>query len=397
MAWLALLALTPFIAKLHLMWGKRPNLNSIQPGHSIALWVTSSMEHARQDVPEIQLHVNLWRLEAAANGLEFSALDLGIMVLKAGLDHTVSLYLPFTVNAAAVIDLAKLLQTPEIAVAIFNENVRLSPTAGNVSEFIINIPDPLTCWKIASNEINFSPVNSERGGIHSVGTILTFDSKVFASSSSDQARYVRLRIKLDANGLEAFFTKYDPVDRGLLSGFDEIEVVDFRFNEKRNLPKDVVRQMDHLPNVTQINYFVIRGITEDLILFHQDPKKSRTLESSVWTKYVYVDADITSQLRNAIIYYWKSEYKSGGFKDFNALSKFRNRKTGLRSIVAYVAWALAIGAVGGWISTALPSLESYGSAAGKALGIPRGTPDLSQAHRASPETQVAPGATARDK
>jgi hypothetical protein len=317
--------------------------------HSIAIWYSRKNGAALDAVAQLTLHVNLWRLESRSNGLDVTALDLGFWVTKALCVDKVYLYVPFVVTADAIVDLGRLLMDTEIATAIFSDNVQVHPSAPNTSKFSMEVgTQNLSCWKLdVGADFSLRVIATD-------GVILEFDQQVFDVASDMDVRYVRFRINLTGAGREAFFTRYDPADRSLLSGYEEIEVVDFRFNEIRNLPRSVIDEMTKAIagrfSVQQINYFVIRDMTEELNLSHSALQKCRTLEPSVWTRYVTMDGQNSASLRNAIIFYWKKDHTSSKISDFNALARFRKRKTDWRTIFISVVSLLVIGVIAGLLT-----------------------------------------------
>ncbi len=328
--------------------------------HSIALWCNRTTTDHSELKPSLEFHVNLWRLEKRSNGVTVNALDIGMRIKNAKSIESLHLYLPFSVTAADVSDLAHLLEKIQIAIAIFNEDLNVITSAPDTSQFAIESSLlKLACWKLnVKTDIIFYPELHDATS----GTTMVFTNVIFSGCSSDSERYVRLRINLSSAGQAAFFTRYDPIDRGLLSGFDETEVVDFRFNERRNLSREVVAKMNDDLEVSKINYFVIRDMTEDLTLADKAPRKCRTLEPDVWSIYIANGSTQSIRIRHAIIFYWRMEYENSKFKDFNALSRFRKRRTNIRTIVKSVAWLILFGVFSGWIASCIPTMH-FGAAA----------------------------------
>ncbi len=325
-------------------------------GHSIAVWC--SLKGAAPppgSEPELDLHINLWRLEQKSNGVTVNALDIGLLLSNTTSVECLCLFLPFPVAKSDIIDLGTLLADSELAIAVFNDTAIVSSTASNIPSFSIRLGGgELSCWKLdPRSDLGLESTDATLGPSSTQGTIVTFDSKIFQVKPDDIKRYVRLRINLSKKGQEAFFTRYDPGDRRFLSGYDEIEVVDFRFNETRNLPRAVIDKMTHGVKIREVNYFIIRDMTEDLTLSHSELTKCRTLESYVWTKYLQTDERKVPALRNAIIFGWKKESEKKPIRDYNALARFRKRRTGLRDIFVFIAGLLIIGIVAGIISTSM--------------------------------------------
>ena len=206
-------------------------------------------------------------MEKRSNGLDVNALDLGLRIPKAAGVKNVFLYLPFTLGAGAVTDLGKLLKETEIATAIFNETTDVAASSSDVSKFLIKTSSmQLSCWILDINaDIKFTDVKAAGGDDYRPsGTILEFGSQVFDLGADEGERYIRFRINLTKSGLTAFFTRYDPPDRGLLSGYEEIEVVDFRLNEARNLPRAVLNNMCAGFVLKQINYLALMALIVDM-------------------------------------------------------------------------------------------------------------------------------------
>lgn len=331
--------------------GSEPRRN-----HSIAVWYSRRGVGPGQDPALLELHVNLWRLKRRSNGLEVNALDLGFRVTNSIGIENVFLYVPFTLCADEIVDLTYLLMNAEIARAIFSDDVHPGSSAPNISTFPITIgTERICCYKIdVATDLAIEKVGGPPDGTVIRGTVIRFKQGMFDTSPDDAACYVRFRIYLNSAGQGAFFNHHDPTDRGLLSGYEEIEVVDFRFNESRNLPRAVINQMNgpgsYRFGLGLIHYFVIRDMTEELNLSHGDLRKCRTLESDVWTKYVDLTSAGTSFLRNAIIFNWRKDGGRSSSADFNALARFRKRRTDWRTIIISVGSLLVIGIIAGLLT-----------------------------------------------
>lgn len=332
---------------------RRPKVQAINPGYSIALWVRSNGAPA-----EIGLHVNLWRLDVKRNGLTVDALDLGIVVNNDVTLETISLFLPFKIEVSDVVDLGSFLHDPDVAIAIFNEAVTVARGSSKEPDFLIEMKaGPLRCRKLdVAADLRIVPIQDAKFPA-GAGSTMVFSERAFGAPKPGERRYVRFRVNLSKAGQAAFFTKYDPTDRRLLSGYDETEVVDFRFNERRNLPGAVVQELASGTDfhLREINYFVIRHITDDLTLSHGELKKCRTLESGVWTSYLAPNAPAGTTLRNALIFYWRKKAEGDTIDDWNALARFKRRRTDWKTVAVSLAIVVAVSAFASYLAGLAPS------------------------------------------
>lgn len=92
---------------------------------------------------------------------------------------------------------------------------------------------------IRNSELSLKPVAG--------GTLCTLLSPALRACETTRGKskaYFRLRIMMPPSGSENPFVELVPVyDRNFVSGYDQIDYLDFRLNEARTLPTDIENRM----------------------------------------------------------------------------------------------------------------------------------------------------------
>ncbi len=130
-----------------------------------------------------------------------------------------------------------------------------------------------------------------------------------------------------------------------LSSFYKTEMVEFRVNEKRNIPPALRDKYNPIifPCFKFIHYFLVRGTSVEIIRQHSAFRKMRRLEPSLWEHYL--EELGSPRPESMIIYHWRSPAQETGAKatDFIALTIFRRAKA---NPLLYMAAILLLGAGG---------------------------------------------------
>jgi hypothetical protein len=360
---------------------------------TLALWF-EQVPHPRGEepaglpvgpVPTIRLHVNLWRdLDK-----DFNFLDVGFLMGDVGTLGRLYLYLPGPIETDSIFDLSNVLKDADTLNAVFNEVVQIEReedsyfiTSGSSAGFrVIHLIDPTN--DIAINAVNVSG--------HGIGTIIALNSglcdRIRNAQSAGSEQYVRLRIFLRGPVRNLFTNEDTTPGVGLALTQDVMETTEFRLNERRSYPSEVLRRATRGQVILQsVHYFLIRSKNYQLGSQHQNFRKVRYLEHDIWNSYIAVGQPRrrTGMTRadGMIIYQWREVAKEGeSLDDFIAYASFRMVRP---KILAYLVAILAIGGVGGailnvgiaalgrtfdWAGWARPS-EGYANLwAGVALGI----------------------------
>ncbi|WP_156648075.1 hypothetical protein [Methylobacterium sp. Leaf88] len=304
--------------------------------------------------PRLRLHVNLWRdLDK-----QFNFLDVGLLLTQVEKIDRIYLYLPTHINAGDVFDLSGALKDVETLNAVFNE---VSTLVRDKDRYFIVKSKPVRLRAIyklnVTSDISIDTV-SVPGKPN--GTIIALNnsicSDIVGANKYYKEHYIRLRIFLKGPAQNLFSTEDRAASVGLALTQDILETTEFRLNERRSFPPDVLqRTADGQFFLESIHYFLIRSRDYQLSSQHQNFRKVRRLEDEIWSSYLSVGKP-TSRPHNRstegmTIYQWrelagKKNGEDQTIDDFIAYASFR---TGRPRIWTYLIAILAIGGVGGAI------------------------------------------------
>ncbi|WP_458441588.1 hypothetical protein [Methylorubrum extorquens] len=304
--------------------------------------------------PHLKLHVNLWRdLDK-----KFNFLDVGLLLTDVEKIDRIYLYLPTQIEIGDVFDLSGALKDVETLNAVFNEVSNLVRDKDRFFLVTARSKKLRAIYKIdVSRDISIDPVNVPG---KANGTIIALNNSICAEIAQadkfHKEHYIRLRIFLDGPAQNVFTTEDRAASVGLALTQDILETTEFRLNERRSFPPDVLqRTTDGQFFLESIHYFLIRSRDYQLSSQHQNFRKVRRLEDEIWSSYLSVGKPaLRSHNRSAegmTIYQWRelAGTKNGekqSIDDFIAYASFR---TGRPRIWTYLIAILAIGGVGGAI------------------------------------------------
>lgn len=297
--------------------------------------------------PRLKLHVNLWRdLDK-----KFNFLDVGLLLTHVEKIDRIYLYLPTHIDSGDVFDLSRALKDVETLNAVFNEVSTLVRDKDRY--FVVTAkPDKLRAiYKIdVSRDISIDPVNvpgKANGTIIALNNCLCRD--IVSADEQNKEHYVRLRIFLEGSAQNLFSTEDRAASVGLALTQDILETTEFRLNERRSFPPDVLqRTADGQFFLESVHYFLIRSRDYQLSSQHQNFRKVRRLEDEIWSSYLSVGKPkLRTNNRSAegmTIYQWRELAGNGkSIDDFIAYASFR---TGKPRIWTYFIAILAIGGIG---------------------------------------------------
>jgi hypothetical protein len=234
--------------------------------------------------------------------------------------------------------------------AVFNE-AYIAGGIDNVGTYSIhdtNDKEVLRCHSLRPG-IDFTAASRDDGQHH--GTIIHFTETLCARFKDDVDQYIRFRILLNKEMDHTFSQLVRQFDWILLSAIPRDEVVEFRFNERRSLPQEIIDEMSAREHHEQfrlvaVHYFLIRESDSHFVMAHTNFHKVRLLENSLWSKYLQGTAG--GDLRHhSFIYHWRSIGEPNlDLGDYHALAKFRRMITGFWTISFYVLIILLIGIFG---------------------------------------------------
>lgn len=139
-------------------------------------------------------------------------------------------------------------------------------------------------------------------------------------------------------------------DRFLLSGYDQIEYLDFRLNEARTLPTEVERRIssDQPLGTTRIKlvaFLTAVPVSSELSVANTEFHKMRLLEYAIWSAYA------PGLPRGMVVYHWKkSAPPSRSVDSFSAFVKLQTRHSGSETLLKYLLFAFAFGIFGNLVA-----------------------------------------------
>lgn len=290
---------------------------------SIAIWYKPTNVSLEND-EKLDLHFNFWKIP---NGTSQSHkfLDIGIKLSNTKNIDSLKIYFPVKINETDFEDIVeKFIHKVDLVSAIFNENYKVISTASSKSfeikdtknEFVFNI------YKTSNSDLSFE----EKHG----GTIISINIP-----KEDKANYFRFRIK--GSFINSISTLSVPTNSILESAFSEIEMIDFRVNEIRDLNHDLLEQikLEKLLKIQKQHFFFICSKDEELIGNHQPFLSCRNLENYKWDQYVDIPK-VNNQVYLA--YHWKET----NVESVSTLIKTKYEKNNWKTIAKYAIFAFII-------------------------------------------------------
>ncbi|HHQ4451228.1 TPA: hypothetical protein ACSP0N_001850 [Aeromonas veronii] len=342
---------------------------------SFGIWATGSENAAKIN----QVHINLWttaspKIRCIDIGINFSILD------EDNAEH-LNINIPFKVKKSNIEDLStKMVNSQDLLTAIFNDYVDL----------LENLKTKHSRIRFSSGDEIYLHLNIDFNA-----TLSGYDKRVFVDDAphnytnikfdlkscldglaklneienkKHKEHYIRFRIPLDETAYGSMIHTIKGND-GFLKPFKEqLDVVDFRINEIRVLPKEIKTSVAATCSTPQkYHLFIIRDESDEYQLSHSGSsyKKCRILEAETWRKY-FEQADISASeskttwvtgVKNYIsniiksrkdplpftqptmIYHWSkdtSKESDNKITDFIAVAKFKSIKHKWYTVFIYI-------------------------------------------------------------
>ncbi|MGU3398267.1 hypothetical protein ACLBWS_00735 [Brucellaceae bacterium D45D] len=321
---------------------------------SMAIWCVANGDVTNTTM---ETHFNFWRIAGDKDfkGLkEFPPkdfLEIGLLIKNPTPLQRVKIYLPVDIDRQSIQDAGVRLSDTSVAQGIFNEKLQCVATPAPARIELKN-GDTLFCrvhkFIEENGNLDASHLQLER---FSNGTLLTIERAAIDSVShqikADESIYFRLRVYLPDGKNSPFIHVITPLDRRFQSGFEEIEYIDFRFNELRTLPPQVENQIRTDEGAGKVNISLVAFLTafpvhSELSSSSIQWHKNRLLEHDPWNKYV--PSGIPGGM---VVYHWKKEGKDGnGVADFSSFVKLHTRRSGRKILLTYLVVAFLFGLVG---------------------------------------------------
>ena len=337
------------------IWYKKKNRSPCEDGSSA------------KETAKAELHFNLWHCKKSKFLCKENLncfIDIGILLFNYEDIQEIFIYIPFPVKTEDLKDLSEKLDKQTLD-AIFNEDI--STTTDSEGECIkMNMPSSndenssIILWRLDHSSTSNSDLSvvsdyNRKDSIFKISENAVSRARDCLEKednrNGNERIYFRLRVELNKVNQNPFVQTVKPNDNKLLSGFDRLEFVDFRLNERRNLPDAISRTIHNTENsyfdVSQIHFLLATDVNADYVSAHRQFSKCRMLENTLWN--AYTDKRLTSHM---VVYHWKAysgSEKGGSKKGFNAFLKFRTRESSLQTISRYCIISIIFGFIGSYI------------------------------------------------
>jgi hypothetical protein len=308
----------------------------------IGIWLTN--QHNQQPC-KLECHFNLWmlkRIHHKRNEKLDCFLDIGIKLCPQDESTHINIFIPNQIDKSNIQDLGIIFKdNTELVSAVFNEDYGVLTRA---KEKIIEVQqaDTTPLFDIYMLDLeNDVSIESQFGG----STI----SIRIPEYLKNKIHYYRIRLKCAF--VENIGYIYTPPASSILEGaFFQTELIDFRVNEKRNLPGSLLEAIRQNGDVvfTKTHFFLMREASDDYIFSHKPPG-GRQLEKDIWKTYVGEDYSF----EQITAYHWKEATQHDSFSVF---VKFRSFHSGLRTVFIAIGAIILLGIISGFLGNLLYSL-----------------------------------------
>ena len=325
---------------------------------SIAIALKSSSSQPGQEIPEVELHLNIWKLNDGFPRFRTRFfLDVGLMA-DCRYDK-ICIYLPFSLRKKQEWqDLGEIIcNDNNLLCAIFNDDLRAIPLTNNCFYSIErNSPDNpadnkclFSFYTLGSNNVTVDEDKENKGTWLHVkiedASIITTDCKKY---------YIRFRLFIKDN--KQFVDKRHISNDLIQAAFSNLDLYDLRINELRNLDKKIreeIRANQYtLSRFSKIHTFFIANTKVSVETSSDVKSDSRIIEPSIWNSYEPLK--INDKL--FIAHHWKMKPDGvSGLKSMNLFFTAKYPRIQTATLAAYFSIIVILGAVGSWLSTILPS------------------------------------------
>lgn len=232
---------------------------------------------------EIDMHINVWTNMRNANYI-----DVGLCIRKKENFNTISIYVPYRILQSDIFDLSEILKSETVMRGIFNQKCYI----------IISSTESYYDVKFADHCMRVSPIDSCINSISDVGdgTVITL---CISQWSEDNIAYIRFRLPFKSLSHYLSSKKHIYIEALESPIMREKYPYNFKLNEARTLPKEVLKTIDNLVVIKTINFFLC--VPDKCSVSSDKVHKTRIIESEIFKLYV-PDKRLE---KNSITYQWK--------------------------------------------------------------------------------------------
>lgn len=234
------------------------------------------------DKCEIDVHINVW-----TNMKNINYIDIGLCIYKKKNFNVFNIYIPYHISQSDIFDLSEILKDETVMRGIFNQ--KCSITISSVDSYY-NVKLDGYSMRVISLNTCLNSVNKIENG-----TIITF---AISQWSEDNIAYIRFRLPYKSLSYYLANKKHVYIEALESPIMKEKFIYNFKINESRTLPKEVLKSMDNLVVIKTINFFIC--MTDKSSINSEKVHKTRIIESEIFKSYI-PDKQF---LKNSITYQW---------------------------------------------------------------------------------------------
>jgi hypothetical protein len=308
---------------------------------SIAIWYTP-VDSGNIELINVELHFNFWKIPNGTTQYH-KFLDIGLKLENTLNVKCLNIFLPTKTDSTDFEDIvAKFIKNDDLVNAIFNENYKVVSDGTSKTSEIKNSEDEFLfkVYKTSPNDITFTDFAN--------GTIISINIL-----KEELKSYYRFRLK--GNFIQSLSTISKPTNAIFESAFCEIEMIDFRVNEIRDLNHDLLEKIrkEVLLKIEKQHFFFICSNEEEIVGNHQAFSSCRNLESNKWDSYV----DFPNIKKNKLLF-WKEpkkniylayHWKESNKESISTLIKTKYEKNNWVTIIKFISIVVLIELFSNWL------------------------------------------------
>lgn len=336
---------------------------------------TSMTASKTSDHPEMELHLNIWKIKTGFTQKSSFFLDMGIMT---DCSHDeICLYVPFSLDEKKPWeDLGdNICKNNDLLCAIFNEDCRAVAQENSCFYQIelLNKTDSASpteiffFYTIGYNNVEVTPDRDAKG---TWLKIKVENCLALKSVDSNSHPFYYLRFRLFLHNPKQFVETRHLSNDLIQAAFSELDLYDIRINEQRNLNKKVREKITvegyTMPFFSKIHVFYIADTKVSVETASSVKCDSRIIEPSVWRSYEPVE--INEGI--FIAHHWKQKpetsliteacrncehaglaLKKNSIKAFNLFFTAKYPKFHALTLAAYLSVVILLGFTGSWLSS----------------------------------------------
>lgn len=262
-----------------------------------------------------KLNFNLWTECGWKKNPQY--LDIGFLLNNWGNAKKLNFFVPFKVEVNNICDLGEFFKVPELASAIFNENLQPAPEE-NLKCFEIKNKDNDSSFLIycldENKDLHFESYNESDNELD-VGTIISID---LSNKSLDKSKQLYFRFRIKDTNFENLVKNYSSDTHGLQSVFNTTYTVDFRFLNKRTLNKSLLEMINKhfIMPIDSIHFLLMTKTHVNLIT---TDCQGRKLEEKIWNAYIN-----NNPSNDLIAYHFRTKFKTIEMKNNTEIVHWKN-------------------------------------------------------------------------